>query len=109
MHVEVAAELPQDLPARAARRRGLLGVRDNRDPRENVVPFGERLEYRDAFGTDARVDFPELQTLIEEGWAEPAEVASIRLTPAGLERSDAIGPLFYSAAMNRRMDEYELE
>src|SRR5262245_41967587 len=50
--LQVAAELPQDLPARAAGRRRRLGVGDDRNPREDAVAFGERLEHRDAFGAD---------------------------------------------------------
>ncbi|HSI32099.1 MAG TPA: STM4012 family radical SAM protein [Tepidisphaeraceae bacterium] len=66
--------------------------------------------YRAEFGTDVAGDFPELRLLADEGWTEAAAGASVtRLTPAGLERSDAIGPLFYSAAMTRLSDEYELE
>ena len=36
---EVAAELPQDLTAGAARRRGRVGVGDDRDSREGAVSF----------------------------------------------------------------------
>src|SRR5581483_12358101 len=50
LDLEVAAELPQDLPARAARRRRRLGVGDDGDARERALPFGERLEHRDALG-----------------------------------------------------------
>ena len=49
---EVAAELPQDLPARAARWRRRNGVRDDRYAPEFAMPFGERLEHRDAFSAD---------------------------------------------------------
>src|SRR5438034_5302548 len=41
---EVAAELPEDLPARAARRRRRFGVGDDRDAREHAVTFRQRLE-----------------------------------------------------------------
>src|SRR5260221_13331559 len=46
--VEIAAELPEDLAARAARRRRLLGIGDDGDAREDVMALGERLEHRDA-------------------------------------------------------------
>ena len=51
---EVAAELPQDLAAGAARRRRRLGVGDDREAREGAVPFGERLEHRDPLGADGQ-------------------------------------------------------
>src|SRR5436305_12614377 len=37
LDLEVAAELPQDLPARAAGRRRFVGVGHDRDPRERAV------------------------------------------------------------------------
>src|SRR5216110_216363 len=46
--VEIAAELPQDLAARAARRRERRRVGDNRDAREGAMSFGESLEHRHA-------------------------------------------------------------
>src|SRR5207253_8705567 len=45
-HFEIAAELPEDLTARAARRRWRGGVRDDGDPREGAVSLGDRLEDR---------------------------------------------------------------
>jgi oxygen-independent coproporphyrinogen-3 oxidase len=61
--------------------------------------------YRRRFGTGALDDLPLLAAL------GPAALATIddeqiRLTPAGLERSDAIGPWLYSPAVRRRMEEY---
>src|SRR5262245_56784680 len=38
-HLEVAAELPQDLPARPARRRRGLGVGDHGNARETPMPL----------------------------------------------------------------------
>src|SRR5438477_4287736 len=49
---EVAAEFPQDLPARAARRRQRRRVGDDGDAGKNAMAFGDRLEHRDAFGAD---------------------------------------------------------
>ena len=49
-HLEVAAEFPQDLAARAARRRRRLGIGHNRDAAEPAVSLGERLEHGDALG-----------------------------------------------------------
>jgi oxygen-independent coproporphyrinogen-3 oxidase len=62
-------------------------------------------DYRQRFGTGALDDLPQLAAL------EPAGLATIdderiRLTPAGLERSDAIGPWLYSPAVRQRMEEY---
>src|SRR5476651_2221303 len=52
LNLEVAAELPEDLAARAARRRRRSRVGDDRDAREHAVPLGDRLEHRDALGAD---------------------------------------------------------
>ena len=49
-HFEVAAELPQDLPARPARRRRVGRVGHHGDAAEAAVPVRERLEHRDALG-----------------------------------------------------------
>jgi oxygen-independent coproporphyrinogen-3 oxidase len=56
----------------------------------------------------ARADdlYPELAALIALGLAAQ-EGATIKLTDTGLERSDAIGPLFVSPAMRRWMERYE--
>src|SRR3954471_12006733 len=51
-HFEVTAEFPENLAAGAARRRRLVGIGNNRDAPELRVPLGQRLEHRDAFGTD---------------------------------------------------------
>ncbi len=58
--------------------------------------------YRARFGTDVWTDHPQLRelgSLLEE----------LRLTPAGLERSDTIGPWLYSAAVEARMEGYQLK
>src|SRR5581483_3511469 len=52
--LEVAAELPQNLPARAARRGGSVGIGDDRDAGEGAMAFGDRLEHRDALGADCQ-------------------------------------------------------
>jgi oxygen-independent coproporphyrinogen III oxidase len=61
--------------------------------------------YHQTFGTDAYSDFPQLAGL------EAADLAShhsgiLRLTPAGLEQSDALGPWLYSPAVVRLSEEY---
>jgi oxygen-independent coproporphyrinogen-3 oxidase len=64
-----------------------------------------RAAYHQRFGDDVLEHFPELHLL---GEAELASVERdfVRLTPAGLERSDAIGPWFYSARVRQRSEEY---
>src|SRR5262245_49845637 len=53
-HVEVAAELPQNLPAWTARWRWRVRVGDNGDACEAAVAFRQRLEHRDAFGAEGQ-------------------------------------------------------
>jgi oxygen-independent coproporphyrinogen-3 oxidase len=62
--------------------------------------------YARRFGTDPLDDLPGLATLEPQGLAERAPEA-LRLTPAGLERSDVIGPWLYSEAVRARMEGYE--
>jgi len=50
--LEVAAEFPQDLAARAARRSGGFGIGDDGDAREAAVAFRQRFEHGDALGAD---------------------------------------------------------
>jgi oxygen-independent coproporphyrinogen-3 oxidase len=64
-------------------------------------------DYRQRFGTSLFDDFPELRDLEELGLARVGADA-VRLTDSGLERSDAIGPSFFSDAVRSRMGEYEL-
>jgi oxygen-independent coproporphyrinogen-3 oxidase len=61
--------------------------------------------YRHRFESLARDDFPELAALMESGLAI-ADASHIRLTTAGLERSDAIGPYLFSEAVRDRMRGY---
>lgn len=61
--------------------------------------------YRAVFGTDAISDFPGLAGLVAGGLAD-WEGGVLRLSPAGLERSDAIGPWLYSAAVRALSEEY---
>jgi oxygen-independent coproporphyrinogen III oxidase len=63
--------------------------------------------YRATFATDVWSDLPELGQLPSHGWAQFCD-DRLQLTPAGLERSDLIGPWLYSEKVNRRMDEYPL-
>jgi coproporphyrinogen III oxidase-like Fe-S oxidoreductase len=63
--------------------------------------------YRARFGTAPEADFPELAELAPRGLAIHAG-DTIRLTPEGLGRADALGPWLYSADVQRRMAGYEL-
>ncbi|HSK00383.1 MAG TPA: hypothetical protein VK932_04040, partial [Kofleriaceae bacterium] len=63
--------------------------------------------YRRRFARDVADDFPELAELAARGLAARAG-DTLRLTPEGLARADSIGPWLGSAAVRRRMAEYEL-
>ncbi len=67
-----------------------------------------RQEYQAQFQADVFEHLPELQGLITSGLAE-IDADRVTLTPAGLERSDAIGPWLNSVAVRDRMSEYELK
>ena len=55
---------------------------------------------------DLLVVFPELKVLLDCGLLEQIQ-GRIRPTPAGLERSDAIGPWLYAPAVSDRMRSFE--
>ena len=63
--------------------------------------------YRRRFAADALDDVPELHDLEYLGLATIAG-SRLRLTAAGLERSDTIGPWLYSAGVRTQMEAYEL-
>jgi oxygen-independent coproporphyrinogen-3 oxidase len=63
--------------------------------------------YGRRFGTDPSGDLPELEALLEHGLAARGG-GRFRLTEAGLERSDAIGPWLYSDRVRDSMREYAL-
>lgn len=62
--------------------------------------------YRARFGTSWRADHPELSALLELGLAAQTDDV-LRLTDAGFERSDAIGPWLYSEAVRSKTQTYE--
>lgn len=64
-----------------------------------------RGDYRAGFGADVLEDVPQLELLVEAGLAV-ADAARIRLTDAGLERADVIGPWLYTAEVAARMESY---
>ncbi|SCE83941.1 oxygen-independent coproporphyrinogen-3 oxidase [Micromonospora matsumotoense] len=59
--------------------------------------------YAARFGRPPGEDFPELGRLAARGWAR---ADGLRLTPAGLARSDAIGPWLTSARVHQAMTGY---
>jgi oxygen-independent coproporphyrinogen-3 oxidase len=61
--------------------------------------------YQRRFGSHALDDFPQLEHLADHGLAT-IDDRVIRLTPAGLARSDAIGPWLYSPQVRQRMEDY---
>ncbi len=63
--------------------------------------------YLQRFGSDMLEDFPQLAELSSEGLAA-ADSHTLRLTEAGLELSDAIGPWLYSTRVHGLIKNYEL-
>ncbi len=61
--------------------------------------------YRARFGRPPADDFPQLGHLVERGWATDG---GLRLTAAGLARSDAVGPWLTSAEVRHAMSGYAL-
>ncbi|MFI5833329.1 STM4012 family radical SAM protein [Micromonospora sp. NPDC051300] len=61
--------------------------------------------YRSRFGRPPGEDFPQLGRLVERGWATDG---GLRLTAAGLARSDAVGPWLTSAEVRHAMTGYAL-
>ncbi|MBO4160341.1 STM4012 family radical SAM protein [Micromonospora sp. MMS20-R2-23] len=59
--------------------------------------------YTARFGRPPGEDFPELGHLVARGWAS---ADGLRLTPAGLARSDAVGPWLTSARVQQAMTGY---
>lgn len=70
-------------------------------------PGLDRSAYRRRFGSDVVDDFPELAELERHELGE-LYADTVTLTAAGLERSDAIGPWFYSNRVRELMKEFEL-
>lgn len=69
----------------------------------------DAVAYRERFAHSPLEDFPQLSELAERGWATErggATDGGLRLTPAGLARSDAIGPWLVSAAVHDAMSGY---
>lgn len=62
--------------------------------------------YAVRFGTDPLADFPDLETFADLRLLEHT-AGCWRPTPLGLERSDALGPWFFSSRVQSLMAEYE--
>ncbi len=60
--------------------------------------------YRQRFGSTHTDDFPQLGALVDRGWLDTGRTT---LTPAGLARSDAIGPWLVSGPVRAAMTAYE--
>ncbi|WP_067828736.1 STM4012 family radical SAM protein [Nocardia inohanensis] len=65
--------------------------------------------YRTRFGADPHTHFPtELREFADLGWLDDAAGPDrLRLTPAGLAYSDALGPRLFSPAVHAAMTAYE--
>jgi oxygen-independent coproporphyrinogen-3 oxidase len=63
--------------------------------------------YRARFGSEALDDLPELARIENRGLAA-RDNDRLRLTEAGLEMSDVIGPALYSARVRDMMEDYQL-
>jgi oxygen-independent coproporphyrinogen-3 oxidase len=63
--------------------------------------------YRARFAADPAVDFPDLTTFADLGLMQ-CDGNRWTLTPAGLERSDALGPWCFSTAVREMMAGYEM-
>lgn len=66
-----------------------------------------RDQYRERFASEALDDFPLLAMLMIEGFFL-ADGNVVRPTDAGLERSDALGPMLFSERMKTAMAKFEL-
>lgn len=62
--------------------------------------------YGDRFGTSVFEDIPSLAGLLDAGLGQ-IDGNYLKLTEAGVERSDAIGPWLYSPEVIERMEEFE--
>jgi oxygen-independent coproporphyrinogen-3 oxidase len=63
-------------------------------------------DYATRFDGDLYDDLPQLEVLLERGWAAEID-GRLRLTSVGLEQSDAIGPWLYSHRAVKLMEESE--
>lgn len=66
-----------------------------------------RADWTARFGGAVDEDFPELARLVAAGLASD-DGAAVALTPAGVERADAVGPWLHSRRVQDLMDDWEL-
>lgn len=64
----------------------------------------DRARFQTLYGPCPLDAFPELTTLEQAGLMTTGPI--LRLTPAGVERSDAIGPWLYSPSITQRMEDF---
>jgi len=108
----ILGEYLQQTPAElAVARHGFWLTREEQQRRFVILSLLQatglsRSDYRQRFASDPLDDLPELQTLPARGWAT-IDNAQVTLTPLGLAWSDAIGPWFYSPAVQQLTGEYE--
>ena len=67
-----------------------------------------RAVFLERFGVSAAQALPQLSELIEHGFGQE-EQGTLRLTDAGLERSDVIGPWLHSDVVDAAMREWETQ
>lgn len=92
------------------------GIRlDDEDQRRRFVIISllqseglDRQAYAEQFAGDVLEHLPELSGLAEHGLAT-VDAGRIRLTDAGIERSDTLGPWLYSRKVQQLMDACELD
>jgi oxygen-independent coproporphyrinogen-3 oxidase len=67
----------------------------------------DQAAYRAAFGDEVFSDFPELVPLVAAGLFVETD-DQLLPTAAGLERSDALGPMLFSERVKASMAEFDL-
>lgn len=65
--------------------------------------------YKDLYGNDLLLDFPQLDLLIRDDLASIRENNRMKLTSKGTDYSDAIGPWLYSGFIKERIQTFELK
>ncbi|WP_256107622.1 STM4012 family radical SAM protein [Streptomyces sp. ODS05-4] len=64
--------------------------------------------YERAFGTRFEDDFAaQLGVLLDRNWVRPDAAGTLALTPEGMARADAVGPMFFSSDVRARMAAYQ--
>ena len=63
-------------------------------------------DYRARFATEALTDLPQLEEIIQAGWATAVDDRLV-LNDQGIERSDAVGPFLRSPRVKALMEAWE--